>query len=1055
MKTAGQKSIIKLLFIFCFLYFSDSASLSAQSAPDFPSIRAGGPGGLVYTFDRQGNRIPDFSSCGYAGANSCIPDADIMVVLSPVKGDNTRQIQAAIDYVASLPAQSNGLCGAVLLKPGQYHVFGRLKITSSGVVLRGSGIGPDGTEIIAAGTDRRTLLTITGKNDRRWLSNDKSNITDDYLPVNSTCFHVNDPENYNPGDLICITRQSTQEWIEQTEMDYFGGGLKNYFAWKPGSRDIIWDRQVTAVEDNTITIDAPLTLSIDSQLGPGFVRKYSWPGRIEKCAVENIRFTSVHSSGKPKDEDHSWMAVTFENAMDCWVRQFTAEGFAGSAVAIYESCKRITVEDCISLAPVSEIGGYRRHTYFTMGQQTLFLRCYSEYGRHEFSAGFCAAGPNAFVQCQTYGSLDDSGPIESLACGTLYDNVKINGAGLSLANRGSRGEGIGFAAANSVLWQCSAAVVTCRQPKTFYNWAFGSWGEFEGRGIWVESNNFVRPTILYEAQLADRMGSDFAKQMHFMPYVTGSSSSPSISEAQMLTENSRKPALQLVDYIRQAAKRNPIDIDASNAKTFDRIHALPSQDERQKSDDNRIVLDSGLLTIDGKLMTGRSTGVMWWRGKIRPDEIAAGKYGLGVTRFVPGRVGTGYTDDLEQLTDMMKSTGISILDHNYGLWYDRRRDDHSRVRRMNGDVRPPFYEQPFARSGIDTAWDGLSKYDLTKYNLWYWKRLKDFADLCDRKGLVLIHQNYFQHNILEAGAHWADCPWRSANNINDTGFPEPPPYAGDKRIFMDEFFYDVNHPVRRKLHRAYIRQCLDNFSDNANVIQLIGEEFTGPLEFVRFWLDTVIEWEKETGKKPLIGLSCTKDVQDAILCDPVRSKAVSVIDIKYWWYQSGGDLYAPEGARHLAPRQHARLLHPKGTSFSQVARAVKEYRLKYPDKAVIYSADAKYGWAVAVASGSIPNLPMVTDADLLAAMSRMKPYDLPGNPGGRYALSGSDNFLIYADSGDDVTVTVDRTGSDWIVCDMDFRTGNVVSTEDYVADGSKLNIKLRHTPGLLWIKKAR
>ena len=91
-------------------------------------------------------------------------------------------------------------------------------------------------------------------------------------------------------------------------------------------------------------------------------------------------------------------------------------------------------------------------------------------------------------------------------------------------------------------------------------------------------------------------------------------------------------------------------------------------------------------------------------------------------------------------------------------------------------------------------WD-LSRYDLTRYNPWYWRRLGEFADICDQRGLVLFHQNYFQHNILEAGAHWADFPWRPANNINETGFPEPPLYAGDKRIFMAEQFYDVPNNI--------------------------------------------------------------------------------------------------------------------------------------------------------------------------------------------------------------------------------------------------------------------
>ena len=75
------------------------------------------------------------------------------------------------------------------------------------------------------------------------------------------------------------------------------------------------------------------------------------------------------------------------------------------------------------------------------------------------------------------------------------------------------------------------------------------------------------------------------------------------------------------------------------------------------------------------------------------------------------------------------------------------------MRRAEGDVWAPFYEQPFARSGRGKAWDGLSKYDLKKPNPWYWNRLQQFADIADSEGLLLYHQHYFQHNLLEAGAH--------------------------------------------------------------------------------------------------------------------------------------------------------------------------------------------------------------------------------------------------------------------------------------------------------------
>ncbi|MHC4556327.1 MAG: DUF6298 domain-containing protein [Planctomycetota bacterium] len=1022
-----------------------------RTQPPFLSLSDNGR--LVYQTDQRGNRIPDFSHCGYMGGNQPIPDVPIRVVVHPIEGDNTERIQVALDYVASLPADTKGIRGAVLLRRGRYEIFGSLKMLASGVVLRGEGMDEEGTVLIAAGTDRRTLIRIAGKNDLTDSPSEARQIVDECVPVGACSFHLNTTEGLKVGDTVNIIRPSTKQWIDRLGMNSFGGGLGGVFAWKPDSRNLVWDRVIKSVTGNLIVVDAPITTAIEAQFGGGWVQPYSWPGRISHVGVENLRCESDVDQRNPKDEAHSWMAVTMENIENAWVRQVTMMHFAGSAVAIWETCKKVTVQNCASLAPVSENGGYRRHSFFTMGQLTLFLHCWAEQGRHDFSVGHCAAGPNAFVQCEAGLPLDDTGPIESWASGTLYDNVNIEGNALRLCNRGSKGQGIGWAAANSVLWQCSAAIVQCENPPTAGNWAFGSWGEFESDGIWRDSNNFVKPISLYGKQLADRLGDEAAQRLQIRHLSTVSATRPTVQEAAKFTADSHKPATQLADYIAEAANHHAIPTDPGDAPSLDEVFTKHSNLRSQNTsliNPHKVTLTNGWLTCDGHLLTGGRGGVAWWRGNVRPPE--APKFGSGVTRFVPGRIGPGFTDNLNELTDTMVSSGEPVLDYNYGLWYDRRRDDHQRVRRMNGDVEPPFYELPFARSGRGTAWDGLSKYDLTKYNPWYWSRLKQFADLCDRKGLVLLHQNYFQHNILEAGAHWADFPWRSANNINHTGFPEPPSYAGNKRIFMDELFYDVNHPVRRSLHRAYIRKCLENFIDNSNVVQLTSAEFTGPLEFVRFWLDTIMDWERETGHKPLIGLSCTKDVQDAILADPVRGGAVSVIDIRYWWYQAGGKLYAPEGGKHLAPRQHARLQNPRRTSFSQVVRAIRDYRNKYPDKAVLYSADAEFGWAVLMGGGSIPDLRNLTNRALLAAIPRMRPLDLPVGAAEQYALAEPGrSYLIYAASGEQIQIDLTEAKGTFIPRWLDLKSGEVASISDPVAGGEKVELTIKFKPCVLWL----
>lgn len=1046
-------AIIIRVLLLCAVVVQGTKAADTTPRPSFLTFDNGM---LVYGTDPLGNRLPDFSHCGYRGADHPIPDVPVRIVLSPADGDNTERIQKALDYLGALPMDADGIRGAVLLRRGIYPVFGGLKISSSGVILRGQGAGQEGTVLIAAGTDRRTLLSIAGRSDRTWLSGEPKNITKDYLPAGADRFALGNTEGLRVGDSVCIIRPCTQEWIDRLGMDRFGGGLNGQFAWKPGSRDIVWDRVITAIDDGHITIDAPLTTAIEAAFGAATVRPYEWPGRIRQVGVENLRFQSAYNLQNPKDEDHAWMAITMDNVEDAWVRQFTAEHFAGSAVAVRESCKRITVEDCLALTPISEHGGYRRHTFFTTGQQTLFLRCWSEQGRHDFSVGHCAAGPNAFVQCESRQSLADSGPIESWATGVLYDNVRIDGNALRLGNRGSRGEGIGWAAVNSVLWQCDAAVIECDNPPAAWNWAFGCWGEFEGIGFWQSSNSFVSPRSLYVAQLEQRLGRAAAERVPLMRIQTSSTTSPSPELAAELTAASRQPAPSLRDFILQAPTRRPIPADVpDNVKSLEDILGTetpavhtPPEDSVHKT----ITISNGRLVCRDRLLIGGSAGVDWWRGSIRPD--IASSFGYGITRFVPGRTGAGLTDDLDALTDTLRENGQTTLEHNWGLWYDRRRDDHQRVRRMNGDVRPPFYEQPFARSGTGTAWDGLSRYDLTRYNLWYWSRLKQFADLCDRKGLVLFHQNYFQHNILEAGAHWADFPWRPANNVNNTGFPEPPFYAGDKRIYMDEHFYDTSHPVRKPLHEAYIRKCLDNFADNANVIQSIGAEYTGPAEFVQFWLDTIAAWKRQTGRTPLVALSCTKDVQDALLADSQRSATVSLIDIRCWWYQADGKLYAPEGGKHLAPRQHARRLNPRRASFAQVVRAVRQYRDRYPDKAVLFSADTRFGWAVLMGGGSIPDLPPTTDADLLRAVASMQPFDLPGLSDSQYALAEPGrHYLIYTADGETISIDLSGINADFNANQIDLKTGQASVYNPLIRGGDKRRIELKETPCLIWLKR--
>jgi hypothetical protein len=965
------------------------AAVGAKTAAQPLAVKPGEGNKLNYERDERGNRIPDFSNCGYAGADRPIPDVPVAIVVTPAVGDDGPRIQAAIDRVSKLPLGDNGLRGAVMLAPGKFEVDGQLRIAASGVVLRGAGAAVNSTTIVATSHDRRALVRIEGAANRKPLEETPRQVVDEYIPIGAKQLRLDSVADLHVGQQVIVTRPSTLEWIKSLGMDAFG------IAWKPGSRDVRWDRVITAIDGDTITIDAPITTAIEQRFGGAIVGPYEWSERIENVGVEDLQLVSEFDKSRPFDEDHAWFGVTIQNVQNAWVRRVEFKHFAGGAVALWENTKWVTVDDCISLEPISELAGYRRNTYFTQGQLTLFLRCWSEHGQHDFSAGHCAPGPNAFVNCYAANAQAESGPVESWASGVLYDNVRIDGAGLNLQNRWITPPGAGWSAANCVLWQCQAAAMHVDRPPNADNWAIGVWAGFSGDGTFQARSDFVKPISLYQGQLRERRGEAAAAHVAAGLVDPVGSTNPTIPEAAKFSEDSRRSAVQLIDIIRAQQRKPSQSAPQGRPSAQD---SLFSSDDSVGRRENRLQLQNGWLTINRRLLSGGLQQQGFWRGTIRPDEAA--QFGPAITRFVPGRVGTGFTDELAEAADNMLTANVAVFDHHYGLWYDRRRDDHTMVRQQDANVAPPFYEQPFARTGIGTAWDGLSEYDLTKLNPWYWRRLRDFAHLCDELGLVLFHQNYFQHNILEAGAHWADCPWRPANNVNDTGLPEPPPYIGDKRIFMAANFYDVSKGRLRALHRGYIRQCLDNFADCSNVVQMTGAEYSGPLEFTQFWLDTIIGWQREHKRDVLVALSAPKNVQDAILADPQRSPHVDIIDIRYWCYTADGSLYAPEGGRNLAPRQHLRQTRQKHGGFAAIAKAVREYRTRYPDKAVTYYADMhcpsmRDGWAVLVGGGSLPNLKMPDE--LARAIPQMRPVADLGSARDVWCLADEeDNYLIHS-----------------------------------------------------------
>lgn len=1014
------------MFIFLNLILLPT-SVFAQRKQSFSPLQLKGQS-IVLNKDVLGNQLPDFSLCGYAASNKPITTPPVVIELKPEKGRDRINIQRAIDQLARLPLNSDGFRGTIKLLSGQFITDGSIRIHASGIVLAGSGMGKGGTLLLSTAIDRMPVVHVIGKPDI--IGVHKFNIRH-HLLSGSTTVETESATGLSPGDEVQLQIRYKSSWIDKMGTAHFGGGI-TATGWKPGERDLFIDRTITQRNGNTLFLDAGFPVFVDSSNAQIDLVAVSRSPRIRNVGVENLILQSAVDLRNPLDEDHAWDAIVMEQVEDAWVRRIAFSHFAGSAVRLLPTSRRVTVEDCTSTEPVSERGGQRRLTFYTEGQQTLFQRCFASEGYQDFGVGFATPGPNAFVQCYSKNPISFSGTIQSWSPGVLFDNVAIEGQAIRMGYRGQDGDGAGWTTGNSLIWQSTAALIQCDSTPSANNFAFGCWAQFSGNGFWEQSNEHIQPRSFFYAQWQTRMGKPHPAFSMMLPKDSEASSSPSVVVAAELSRLANQAPWELQPWIFELDTRYPLSY------TRNLITKLPSIPDVAVLKQDTFSITNGWLTVNGKLSIGRRTEVPWWSGGVTPRDIAGAK--PHITRFVPGRTGLGYTDLLPDVIDAMDRSQTVMLEHNYGLWYERRRDDHERIKRMDSDVWPPFYELPFARSGQHTAWDGLSKYDLTRYNKWYWKRLQDFATLASTNAKWLFHQHYFQHNILEAGAHFTDFPWRTANNINNTGMPEPVPYAGDKRIFVDHLFYDTTHPVRKPLHQGFIQQNVQAFADNPNVIHAISAEFTGSYAFARFWLKEVGKGQQRSKVKPLIAISMTKDVQDSLLRDPSLSKVASIIDIRYWHIQHNGLVYAPKGGEHLAPRQHARLLKPQRPSFESVISSIQPYRVTFRDKAVLYSADGndQFGWAVLMAGGSLPVLPSSTDTAFLKAVVQTNPV------AGEKRLEGKLERIVYLEKDE-------KLRPEWTINAKEYRilslsSGTIMQTLTDIQQYQSIQ------PCVIWIK---
>jgi hypothetical protein len=156
---------------------------------------------------------------------------------------------------------------------------------------------------------------------------------------------------------------------------------------------------------------------------------------------------------------------------------------------------------------------------------------------------------------------------------------------------------------------------------------------------------------------------------------------------------------------------------------------------------------------------------------------------------------------------------------------------------------PNRYICPWARSGTPGYFDGGNKFDLTKWDAAYFKRLKDFIAQAGKRGVV-VEVNLFCPNYDDNV--WRASPLNAANNING--------YGKCPRTEV----YTLKHKKLLAVEEAVTRKLVQELREFDNLYyEVCNEPYFGGV--TKDWqhriVDVIVDTEKAFPRKHLISMN--------------------------------------------------------------------------------------------------------------------------------------------------------------------------------------------------------
>ena len=601
----NRVSIFTLSLFFGGFFLSSCGSSAPDNSPKSEWVYHDSKGKLVYKKDARGNQIMDFSHAGYMGGGVAFPNVPVKKTVRPPANDAdaTDIIQAAINDVAIMPLE-NGFRGAVLLEPGTYYCGRGIQISTSGVVLRGSGSeGRNASIIWMNGAGRYPAININSESAQRGgrtggefvdPNNVRTTIADDYVPSGANTFKVASVEGFSVGDIIQVRRHTTKEWVQFMEMhDLVRNGTPQ--TWLAVGRFSIHIRRIAAIDGVTFTLDVPLSDSYDAKyLGQNAVEIIRVGASepvipLSQIGVEHLRIQCAPLEIEYGNAPYAGIRI---GGQDCWVDNVRC---VETMNTIPITGRRITIRNTHVTHTYDNVGASKPADFSIEGSQIFIDQCSSDGGNTFWVwTNSYDTGPNVLLNSNFTGRSSRIQPHQRWSTGFLVDNCRAPDGFIDFLNRGVAGSGHGWCMGWGVAWNCTAQTFIIQNPPGAANWSIGCIGEHlqvprnldvlpvMPNGIFESKGAHVTPRSLYLAQLSDRLGAQALKAIGYAPG----------SPAALSLENPKMP-------VPRPMPPTPIDPEFGENLAF----LLPVDANRRKSDTDDPCKYSGDKVVDGNYAT--------------------------------------------------------------------------------------------------------------------------------------------------------------------------------------------------------------------------------------------------------------------------------------------------------------------------------------------------------------------------------------------------------------------------------------------------------------------